>query len=134
MMLSVATGKKRVLVVEDDPISARALSRLLELAGFEVSRAATVIEATKKLVHAPDWLVLDLDLPDGDGGDVLAAVRQRDLDAGVIITTGSGDKTIVLKAMSLGPDVMLEKPIEINQLLRCLYRPRTPFAWSKPPE
>lgn len=126
-MIAAPSGKRQVLVVEDDRISRHALARLLELAGFEVSCASTVSEACQKLAHVPDWVILDLDLPDGDGADVLCEMRRRGLDIGVIIASACGDTSILLKAMSLGADAILEKPIEIGQLLRWLHRQPKPF-------
>ena len=80
-----------MLVVEDDPASRRALVQLLQLSGFEVIIAATLADAVNQLAHKPDFVLLDLMLPDGTGTSVLTYVREHAIDARVAVTTGIGD-------------------------------------------
>src|SRR4051794_34133490 len=59
-----------VLVVEDDRTARRALAALLRRQGFAVSEAGTVGDAVRALAGRPDWVLLDVMLPDGCGLDV----------------------------------------------------------------
>ena len=68
---------KRVLVVEDDPASRRALVSLLRLNGFEALFAVNVAEAMALIDTAPACVLLDLMLPDGTGAIVLQHVRKQ---------------------------------------------------------
>lgn len=71
------TGKTRALVVDDEAAILRFLKPALEANGYEVAAAMTVGEALKGIAkQAPDVVVLDLGLPDGDGKDVIRQVRQ----------------------------------------------------------
>ena len=67
-----------ILVVEDDTISARALSRLLKFKGHAIEVAATCREALAAAeIFRFDLAILDLTLPDGDGCDLLARLLTR---------------------------------------------------------
>jgi signal transduction histidine kinase/CheY-like chemotaxis protein len=70
------TGDRRVLLVEDDPDLAAVLLERLAARGLSTVHAASVEEAVRLAGEtAPDLLVLDLGLPDGDGGEVVEALR-----------------------------------------------------------
>lgn len=82
--------------------------------------AATVAEALCKLNPAPDAIVLDLMLPDGDGLIVLQQVRRQHLPSRVAVTTGTSDELRLEAAEALHPDLVLRKPIDLAELLRGL--------------
>ena len=104
----------RILVVEDDHRVARGLTKALARAGFDVSRAMTVADA---LAAAPaDIVLLDLNLPDGDGLTVCRRLRQRH-DCGVIILSaraGPDDRVLGLRT---GADDYVVKPFGMAELL-----------------
>jgi two-component system response regulator ResD len=78
----------RILVVDDDVAIHELLHLFLEAEGFEVSSAMTGGEAIELArSDAPDLVVLDLTLPDADGTDVCAAIRQA-RDVPVLVFTG----------------------------------------------
>src|SRR4051794_18766469 len=62
---SKSSSAASVLVVEDDRTARRALTLLLRHRGFAVSEAGTIAEAVAGLAARPDWVLLDLMLPDG---------------------------------------------------------------------
>ena len=71
------SGKIRVLVVDDEAAILRFLKPALEANNYELLSAGTVEEATRRIAaDTPDIVVLDLGLPDGDGKDVIRAVRK----------------------------------------------------------
>ena len=110
----------RVLVVEDDSSTADALRRLLQYHAYEVLLSDTVAGALAHLDARPQYVLLDLMLPDGDGARVLEAIRDRRLDCRVLIITGVGDAERLERVRALGPDALLKKPLEFMQILEKL--------------
>jgi CheY-like chemotaxis protein len=110
----------RLLLVEDHPAGADALRRLLSRAGMDVVCATTVREARTMLHPAPDWIVLDLMLPDGCGLEVLEEVRAAGLPSRVAVVTATVEPTLIDAVRELRPDVLLNKPIRLEPLLKAL--------------
>ena len=114
----------RVLVVEDDASSRRALVRLLSLRGFQTDFATTVGQAMEQLASAaPGCILLDLMLPDGNGVALLDYIRQRDLPIRVAVTTGAGNWQTLLNATQSRPDAVFTKPIDFNLVVDWLSQP-----------
>jgi CheY-like chemotaxis protein len=109
---------RKVLVVEDDRSSRKALGRLFTLKGWEVTEAATLAEGFEGLVPPPRCIVLDLMLPDGDGADLLRHVRAVGLPSRVVVTTGISDKERLEAVVGLRPDSLIRKPIDFDALCR----------------
>ena len=110
----------KVLYVEDNAADADLVRRLLLRAGgYTVEIASTLGQATRRLESNPDFdLVLsDLNLPDGNGMDVLAWIRDRSLPIAVVILTGSGDQEAAVAALKTGADDYLVKH---GDYLQCL--------------
>jgi len=102
-----------VLLVEDDPFTARVLRRLLESRGVRrVTHAATVAEALGLLTPPPDWVILDMNLPDGLGLAVLEAIRRAALPTRVIVSSATTDVAILTVVAGLVPDIILAKPFD----------------------
>jgi DNA-binding response OmpR family regulator len=127
----------RLLVVEDNERLAAVMLRLLGEHGFVADRVATVDTALAALDLAPyDLVLLDLSLPDGDGGAVLRAIRQRCRDAAgagrqgtpVLVATARGEVVERVRMLDLGADDYLVKPFSFDELLArvraLLRRPR----------
>ncbi len=109
-----------VLLVEDDPTSANALRVLLTMHGCEVAIARS-LEQGLYLLHArPKAIVVDLMLPDGDGIEILARVREANLPIKVVVTTAVGDPARLAAVYRLNPDCILRKPMDLGDLLRAL--------------
>lgn len=113
-------GKGRILVVEDDRSSRRALVALLRLSGFEALPASTVAEGMEMLQEGPDCLILDLMLPDGNGGRILAHVREKQLPIRVVVTTGAIDSREMLTVSPAPADVVMQKPVDYHVLIEWL--------------
>jgi CheY-like chemotaxis protein len=114
----------RLLLVEDDARTAQLLSRLFTAHGFEVHTASTVPTALAELGHAPAVVVLDLGLPDGDGVDVLKAIKLMTPAPRVVVTTGVADPEALERVRALAPDGLLSKPIDAVELIRAITTPR----------
>ena len=107
-----------VLVVEDDAAVSTALERALRSAGLEVVVASTVGEGIARLDGCGVALV-DLDLPDGWGTDVLRAIRLRRGARPIRFAIFSGrlDADAVVAASGERPDAVFKKPLDIDALL-----------------
>ena len=112
-----APSRARILVVEDDRSSRSALMALLRLSGFEALPAGTVLEGMQLLEKGPNCLILDLMLPDGNGSQILAYIRQRNLPIRVAVTTGAIDWEKMLQSAGPPPDAVFPKPVDVRRLI-----------------
>jgi len=103
---------RRMLLVEDHEATRTLLRRILVLCGWEVCEAGTVAEGLAQLDPPPDGVVLDLELPDGDGEAILRAVRAGHLPTRVVVNTGIEEPTRLDHVSELRPDAVLHKPID----------------------
>jgi two-component system KDP operon response regulator KdpE len=122
----MAATALRVLVVDDEPQLVCALKIMLRGAGYVVETAQTIRDAVRILAaRAPDGLVLDLVLPDGDGVEVCKEVR-RSSKLPILIISAVGDERERLRALDAGADDYLPKPFfgeELLARLRKILRP-----------
>lgn len=94
------------------------MRRIFSRKGWEVLSASTVAEGLARLEPAPDCLLLDLMLPDGDGEAVLRRVREAGLATRVIVVTGVGEEGRLDRLRDLAPEAVLIKPIDLGEVLR----------------
>ena len=119
----------RILVVDDEPQIQRFLKPALVAVDYEVMQAGTVAEAKRAIAtQAPDAVVLDLGLPDGDGKDVIAAVRAFSA-VPIIVLSARDQEREKIEALDLGADDYVEKPFGIGELLA---RIRTALRHKEP--
>lgn len=115
-------GKRRVLVVDDDPAIIEMLVELLERDGrFEVQTAADGFEAGYRArAFRPHVVVLDFLLPDINGDAVIRKIREEpDLaETRIIIVSGNVDRQNVDRLLTVGADDFLQKPFSIEHLVR----------------
>ncbi|WP_026412065.1 response regulator transcription factor [Actinomadura oligospora] len=106
----------RVLVVEDDPDVRGALVRELAVRDHVVRSAGTAMDALREVTQAPpDVVVLDLGLPDLDGGEVLKMLRGVS-DVPVVIATARDDEPEIVRLLNAGADDYLIKPFSAEHL------------------
>lgn len=118
-----ARSRPRILVVDDEDPLRRALTRMLEEAGYEVSAAENGARALELLAEGSFAAVLtDISMPRMDGLDLLRAVREHDLEVPVLIMTGSPDVKSASEAVRHGACDYLTKPISRSQLLPTMRR------------
>lgn len=112
----------RVLLVDDHPMIGAALQMLLRDSDYELlDRARTVAEAGKKLSSLkPDLLLLDVNLPDGTGLDVLRKLSRSRSRPKVILLTAGMDEAQLLGAADLNPEGMVLKTSDPSLLTQCM--------------
>lgn len=105
----------RILLVEDDRRVSTVMASMLQRRGYAVEHAAT---ATAALAAAPcDLVLLDLNLPDGDGLDVCRELRARDADLGIIAVTARSEERDRVTGLRAGADDYVVKPFSMAELL-----------------
>ena len=108
----------RLLLVEDDPQVASSLLRGLREEGFAVAAATRLAEADRQLAQeTPALVILDLNLPDGDGRTWLRAVRQAGYRMPVIILTARATLLDRVAGLEEGADDYVTKPFAFAELL-----------------
>jgi len=107
----------RILVVDDEPQIHRFLTPALAAAGYESLRAERGDEALRlAAARAPDAILLDLGLPDMDGQEVLAKLREF-TDVPIIILSARDREADKISALDAGADDYVEKPFGLGELL-----------------
>jgi DNA-binding response OmpR family regulator len=112
--------KCKTLIVEDDPIAAGALAKLLTGNGHEVQTVGTVDDALCSFAWGPESIILDLILPDGNGVTVLRRARKTPTHTRVAIVTAVQDPFGIDQITDLEPDAIFEKPVDPDALLKWL--------------
>lgn len=108
----------KILIADDEVEFASTLATRLELRGY-VTEIANSGEATLEAItrQVPDLLLLDLKMPDLDGLEVLAKLRENYKELKVIILTGHGSFSSGNQGMTLGAFDYIMKPVELSLLL-----------------
>jgi len=113
----LATGKKHILVVDDEHSIREFLTILLEKEGYKVSTADTVASGIESFGRSSyDVVICDLKLPDGSGLDVLKEARRRQLSARFIIITAHTTPQHALESLRAGAAEYLSKPFNVEDL------------------
>ena len=108
----------RVLLVEDDPTTSRSIEMMLTHSNFNVystDLGEDAIELSK--LYDYDLILLDLNLPDMAGLDVLRQVRLARVDTPILILTGDGDTDTKIRGFGGGADDYLTKPFHREELV-----------------
>ncbi|MGH7701101.1 MAG: sigma-54-dependent transcriptional regulator [Gemmatimonadales bacterium] len=104
-----------LLLIDDDEAIVRAVGTYFERMGSEVHRALTGDEGLDLFDRTrPDVVILDLNLPDRPGLEVLERLKGR--GAAVLLLTGHGDIETAVRAMQLGAENFLTKPVDLTHL------------------
>ena len=109
----------RALVVDDAADLRFLIREVLSRSGVTVDEAASGLDALERLSgpEQPDVVILDVQMPDLDGWDTLAAMRrQQGDDIGIILCTVRSQPSDAVRAYELGCDAYLAKPFDIREL------------------
>jgi CheY-like chemotaxis protein len=113
-----ASGKKKILIVEDHPILIRLLEEQIEQFGYRVYHAKNGKEALKKTAaDLPDLILLDIRLPELDGFQVASMIRQDPKTRSIPILAVSGLPGDKEKCVKSGCNDYLAKPFTIRELV-----------------
>lgn len=113
------SSSRRLLIVDDDEGILKLLSSFLESKGFQVEQCRNIQEAREKVSQGlPDLILLDYQLPDGVGTDLLRELGDRSLLCSVVMMTGVAKDNvgIATDAMRLGAVDYLTKPFSLTSL------------------
>ncbi|MFA5337212.1 MAG: response regulator [Candidatus Omnitrophota bacterium] len=111
------TEKKKVLIVDDEREIVDFLGRFLQRLGVTAIKAYNGEEALKKFDQEhPDFIFLDIQMPDKDGITILREIKKIDSAVKIIIITGKDDKDLQAKAKKYGAIDYITKPLELSEL------------------
>lgn len=112
---------KSLLIVDDDGPFLRRLARAMETRGFTVDTAETVSDGIARSRAAPPkYAVVDLRLADGNGLEVIEAIRQNRDDTQIVVLTGYGNIATAVTAVKLGALDYLAKPADADDVFNAL--------------
>ncbi|WP_315836114.1 ActR/PrrA/RegA family redox response regulator transcription factor [Bradyrhizobium prioriisuperbiae] len=112
---------RSLLIVEDDKAFNERLSRAMEGRGFTVTSVETVAEGLAHIGQtAPAFAVVDLRLGDGNGLDVVSALKRQRPDARAIVLTGYGNIATAVTAVKMGAVDYLSKPADADDVVAAL--------------
>ena len=115
------TTERSLLIVEDDKSFLQRLARAMEGRGFTVATAESVAEGLLQVEKAaPAFAVVDMRLGDGNGLDVISAMKKRRPEARAIILTGYGNIATAVNAVKLGAVDYLAKPVDADDVAAAL--------------
>jgi two-component system, response regulator RegA len=123
-----------LLIVDDDRPFLQRLAQAMETRGFKVATAESVADGISLVMtgHTPDFAVVDMCLGDGNGLDVISALRRRHRGARAIVLTGYGNLPTAVKAVKAGAVDYLAKPVDAEDILAALLAPEG--CKPEPPE
>ncbi|HOY77571.1 MAG TPA: response regulator transcription factor [Hyphomonadaceae bacterium] len=127
--MNTAQSQGEILIVDDDQALRETLADFFEMEGYSILQAANAAEARTTLSRAaPDLILLDINMPGGDGLTLAAEIR-RHASTPIIILSGKGAMIDRVVGLEVGADDYLAKPFELRELLaraRAVLRRSTP--------
>ena len=124
--MSAMNGKRRILLIEDEPHIALGLKDALEFEGFAVLHAARGQEGiTAFRADRPDCVILDIMLPDMNGYKVCEELRRLDAHVPIIMLTARSQESDKIRGLDAGADDYVTKPFSVNELvarIRAIFR------------
>lgn len=119
-------AKEKILVVDDEPSIRKYLQTLLEVEGFDVETLGSGPEAIEKVNKGdrPDFIILDVLMPEMSGIETLKELLQIDRNLNVIMLSCSNEVGVVVEAIRLGAHDYLTKPFEKSELDAAMLKSR----------
>ncbi len=119
---AAALGEDRsLLLVDDDEPFLRRLAKAMEKRGFIPETAGSVAEGKVIVAERPPaYAVVDLRLEDGNGLDVVEALRERRPDSRIVVLTGYGAIATAVAAVKIGATDYLSKPADADDVMNAL--------------
>jgi len=107
----------QILIIEDEHMIGRSLQRKLEKEGHSAVWARDAAEAREHVTRLLDLVLLDINLPDANGLDLLAEIHELDRDLPVIMMTGVRTVESVVEAMKRGASDYITKPFNMDEVV-----------------
>ncbi|HVV92060.1 MAG TPA: ActR/PrrA/RegA family redox response regulator transcription factor, partial [Hyphomicrobiales bacterium] len=124
---------RSLLIVDDDRVFLQRVARAMETRGYQVTIAESVKDGLAEVEsHPPAFAVVDMRLGDGNGLDVISALKQRRPEARGIILTGYGNIATAVTAVKMGAIDYLAKPADADEIDQALMA--APDRKPAPPE
>jgi len=109
--------KPQILLIEDCAVTRFGVVRYFSKDGYQISEAGSLAEATRLMADRRfDLIIIDINLPDGNGLDLISAEREAQNLVPIIVVTGAGDIPLAVEAMQRGADNFLTKPLDMPTL------------------
>ena len=127
-------GDPSLLLVDDDEVFLKRLAKAMEKRGFKVETASSVAAGKALATARPHaYAVIDLRLEDGNGLDVVEALRAKRPDARIVVLTGYGAIASAVAAVKIGATDYLSKPADADEVVNALLQ-REGSVLPEPPE
>lgn len=112
----------QILLVDDHPSVRSGIKRAIESAGmYCCGEAATRSEAFAQIAHkSPDGVILDLNLPDGSGLDIVQWIRKHSKEMAIVILTMSDEESHIIAAMRAGASAFVKKSAPLEDVVASL--------------
>ncbi len=128
------SGKKRILIIEDDPHIAEGLKLNLSLQGYEVDIAPDGVSGMQRWkTGQPHLIVLDIMLPGIDGISILRSIRLVDERLPILILSAKGSSEDRVRGLTYGVDDYLAKPFNLEEFLLRVERLLARVSWGGEP-
>jgi signal transduction histidine kinase len=124
-MISLERVRRKILIVDDDPEITRmlslAISHALNEQGYDLISASDGRIAIKKVrSDQPDLVLLDLNLPDINGKEILKKIKEINEDIATIVITGHGGEKVAIDLMKAGAVDFISKPFDLEILFKSI--------------
>ena len=111
---------RTLLIVDDDVTFRTRLARALAARGFEVIAVGSIAEGKASVSRAPAYAILDMRLEDGNGLELVSALRKAREDVRIVMLTGYGNIATAVAAVREGAIDYLAKPTDADAIERAL--------------
>ncbi len=127
--METGSGKKSLLIADDDVAFATRLGRAMEQRGFACVAVHSVSDGLKNIEeHTPDFAVIDLRLEDGNGLDLIKKLKEKKPETRAVILTGYGNIASAVSAVKLGAFDYISKPANADEICQVLLQGRSQFG------
>ncbi|WP_271768026.1 response regulator transcription factor [Aquimarina algiphila] len=107
----------KILIVEDEHLIAESMLRYLEREGYQCEWADNLVKAKEKSWDFEyDCMIIDINLPDGSGLDIIEQIKEMNSNSGIIIVSARNAITDRIKGLDIGADDYLTKPFDLAEL------------------
>jgi DNA-binding NarL/FixJ family response regulator len=131
----MSNENRKILIIDDHALIRDGVKRAITSIGFaEVFEAASRSEAFAQLAHKnPDVIIVDLNLPDGHGLEIVQWARKNSATIAIVVLTLSEDVRIITAAASAGASAFISKSAPVSELISAIESAiRAPLYFSAP--